>query len=88
LSQETLYEYLKLNKNKLPDVLLCANASEAQQFADVLSFAKNDYIIFPDFRAGFGDDLRPFKEELFELFNKMSQRRSAYALLLLVLVKW
>ncbi len=76
MSQETLYEYLKLNKNKLPDVLLCANGSEAQQFADVLSFTKNDYIVFPDFRAGFGDDLRPFKEELFELFNKL---RSYYA---------
>lgn len=53
------------------DILVCQDAKEASSLADVVEFFKLDHILFPDFRARFKDDLRPFKEELFELFSAL-----------------
>jgi len=71
LSQTRFFEYLKTTKKTSLDLLIAQDAKEAASLADVAKFFKIDHIVFPDFRARFKDDLRPFKEELFELFSAL-----------------
>ena len=71
MSQTRLFEYLKTAKKDSLDILVCQDAKEAASLGDVAKFFKLDHIVFPDFRARFEDDLRPFKEELFELFSAL-----------------
>ena len=71
MSQTRLFEYLKTAKKNSLDILVCQDAKEAGTLSDVAKFFKLEYIVFPDFRARFKDDLRPFKEELFELFSAL-----------------
>ncbi|WP_345979456.1 DEAD/DEAH box helicase [Sulfurimonas sp. HSL3-2] len=71
MSQTRLFEYLKTQKKPSLDILICQDAKEASSLADVVRYFNLDYIVFPDFRARFKDDLRPFKEELFELFSAL-----------------
>lgn len=71
MSQTRFFEYLKTTKKTSLDLLIAQDAKEAASLADVAKFFKIDHIVFPDFRARFKDDLRPFKEELFELFSAL-----------------
>ena len=68
--QARLYEYLK----QAPDVniLVTSDEKEASQIAEVAQFLNFPTFKLPDFRANYGDDLRPYKEELFELFSTLS----------------
>jgi transcription-repair coupling factor (superfamily II helicase) len=68
MSQERLYEYLKNNPKNRCDIIVCEDAKEAGELSDVARFLDIDTIVFPDFRAMYMDDLRPFGEELFGLF--------------------
>lgn len=68
MSQPRLYEYLKNNPKKRCDIIVCEDAKEAGELADVCSFLDVDVLVFSDFRASYMDDLRPFSEELFALF--------------------
>lgn len=65
------YEYCKKNPKNLPDVLVCRDAKESHELASVCRFLGINHIVFSDFRASYMDDLRPFKEELFELFGSL-----------------
>ena len=56
------YEFLK--KTEDVDFLIVENEKEAMDAADAASMLDREYILFPDFRAGYEDDLRSFKEEL------------------------
>ena len=49
--------------------MICEDSKEASDLESVAKFFNRDVIIFPDFRASFGDDLRVFKEELHQLFS-------------------
>jgi len=71
MSQERLYEYLKAEGKKRCDLILCEDAKEAEELADVARFLEIESIVFPDFRATYMDDLRPFSEELFALFGAL-----------------
>jgi transcription-repair coupling factor (superfamily II helicase) len=71
LPQTRFFEYLKSNKKNNLDILITQDAKEAHSLSDVAKFFSLEHIIFPDFRARFKDDLRPFKEELFELFGAL-----------------
>ena len=71
MSQTRFFEYLKSTKKPSLDLLIAQDAKEAASLCDVAKFFKIDHIVFPDFRARFKDDLRPFKEELFELFSAL-----------------
>lgn len=68
--QARIYEYLKQS----PDVniLVTSDEKEASQIAEVAQFLNFPTFKLPDFRANAGDDLRPYKEELFELFGALS----------------
>jgi transcription-repair coupling factor (superfamily II helicase) len=68
MSQPRFYEYLKNNPKKRCDIVVCEDAKEASELADVAEFLEIETLVFPDFRASYMDDLRPFSEELFALF--------------------
>lgn len=76
MSQPRFYEYLKNNPKKRCDIIVCEDAKEASELADVAAFLEIETLIFPDFRASYMDDLRPFSEELFSLFAAL---RSYYS---------
>ena len=71
MSQTRFFEYLKTSKKPSFDLLIVQDAKEAASLSDIAKFFKLEHIVFPDFRARFKDDLRPFKEELFELFSAL-----------------
>jgi len=71
MSQRLLYKYFKTQKKSDLEVLITQDLKEANELADVVKFFKKDVLVFPDFRASFGDDLRSYKEELHQLFSSL-----------------
>ena len=71
MSQSVLYEYLKTTKKQDLELLICEDFKEAKELESVAKFFKKDVLLFPDFRASFGDDLRTYKEELHQLFSAL-----------------
>ena len=77
MSQTALYNHFKTNKKNSLEILICEDATEAQNLESVAKFFKRETILFPDFRATFGDDLRSYKEELLELFFSLRKYHNA-----------
>lgn len=71
MSQSSLFEYFKLSKKQDLEVLVCEDIKEAHELESVAKFFKKDVLVFPDFRAGLGDDLRSYTEELHQLFSAL-----------------
>ncbi len=67
--QARIYEYF-LEKNDTA-LLLCKDDKQVQGAGDVLKLLGYDVHQLPDLRASFGDDLRPFKEELTSLLSAL-----------------
>ncbi|SFV74774.1 Transcription-repair coupling factor [hydrothermal vent metagenome] len=67
MSQSNLFAYFQTSKQENLEVLVCEDAKEAKELADVAKFFQKEVIVFPDFRATYGDDLRVYKEELHRL---------------------
>ncbi len=65
--QAKVYEYLK---NKKADIVT-ENLKEALNIAEVFKYLNLPVAVFPDFRAVFGDDLRSFRKDIFELNNAL-----------------
>ncbi|QOW63349.1 DEAD/DEAH box helicase [Campylobacter hepaticus] len=63
--QASFYEYL--NNYKSCELILCKDSKQADLLAQVSCFKGLKTFVLPDFRAQFGDDLRAFSKELFEL---------------------
>jgi len=76
MSQNILFQYFKTEQNQDLEILVCEDSKEAYELESVARFFKKDVLVFPDFRATFGDDLRVFKEELHQLFSSL---RSYYS---------
>ncbi len=68
--QAAIYEYLQ--QSPKVSLLITKDEKEATQASEVAQLLGYPTFKLPDFRANFGDDLRPFKEELFELFSNLS----------------
>jgi len=68
--QARFYEYLKEPRDV--SLLIARDDKEAMMVAEVSQFLGYHTYRLPDFRANYGDDLRPFKEEIFELFSALS----------------
>lgn len=68
MSVKVLFEYFKESKKQDMQVLICQDSKEAQSLENVAKFFNKDVIVFPDFRASYGDDLRSFTLELHQLF--------------------
>lgn len=62
--QAKFYEFLE---HDFCEILLCENDSEADDLSQVAIFRGLASFVLPDFRAFFGDDLRSFSKELFEI---------------------
>ncbi len=71
MPQSRLFEQFRNHNIDDLQLLICEDEKESQQLVDVAKFFKRDVIVFPDFRARFEDDLRPFKEEMQELFSAL-----------------
>ncbi|MCF6310022.1 MAG: DEAD/DEAH box helicase [Sulfurimonas sp.] len=71
MSQNVLFQYFKTEQNQNLELLICEDSKEAHELESVANFFKQDVLVFPDFRAGYGDDLRVFKEELHQLFSAL-----------------
>lgn len=65
--QARVYEYLKLGGEK--NFLLCRDDKEAVKISDAAIFAGKKTFVLPDFRANFGEDLKPYQNELLELLK-------------------
>lgn len=65
--QAKVYEFLQKSKKNI----VTANYKEAILIGEVFKYLKIPYSVFPDFRASFGDDLRSFRNEIFELNNAL-----------------
>jgi len=72
MSQAALYNYFKNSDAEL-SILICEDSKEAQELQNVAQFFNKDVVVFPDFRPGFGDDLRSYKEELHELLHALRE---------------
>ncbi|MDD3816971.1 MAG: CarD family transcriptional regulator, partial [Thiovulaceae bacterium] len=70
MSQSALFEYFKKGGKDL-EVLLCEDAKEANDLLSVAKYFQRETLVFPDFRATYGDDLRVYKEELHHLFSAL-----------------
>ena len=71
MSQSRLFEQFRNHNISDLQLLICEDEKESQALVDVAKFFKRDVIVFPDFRARYEDDLRPFKEEMQELFRAL-----------------
>lgn len=71
MSQSSLYEYFKNNPQTNLDILVCDDTKEALELRDVALLAQKEVLLFPDFRARYGDDLRSYKEELSMLMQAL-----------------
>lgn len=67
--QAKFYEFLQ---NSSCEVMLCENDSEADELAQVAILQGLATFTLPDFRAYFGDDLRAFSRELFEICKALN----------------
>ncbi len=71
MSQNILFEYFKRDSKQEIELLVCEDSKEAHELKSVCNFFKKETIVFPDFRASYGDDLRAYKEELHQLFSAL-----------------
>ncbi len=71
MSQSSLYQYFKTEPNQDLEVLICEDSKEAKSLESVAKFFNHEVVVFPDFRASFGDDLRVYTEELHQLFQAL-----------------
>jgi transcription-repair coupling factor (superfamily II helicase) len=71
MPQSRLFEQFRNQNINDLELLICEDEKESHALVDVAKFFRRDVIVFPDFRARYEDDLRPFKEEMQELFRAL-----------------
>ncbi len=64
------------------DNVITKDYNEALLVGEVAKYLNISYIILPDFRANLGDDMRSYKEELFELNSALFKYYNSNALLI------
>jgi len=69
MPQTALFNHFKTQNSNALDILICEDMRESELLESVTKYFKCETILFPDFRATYGDDLRSYKEELQELFS-------------------
>ncbi|MDR0467801.1 MAG: transcription-repair coupling factor, partial [Campylobacteraceae bacterium] len=65
--QARVYEYLKQGGEA--NFLLCKNDKDALKLLDAALYADRKVFALPDVRVNFGDDLKPYRNEIFELLK-------------------
>jgi transcription-repair coupling factor (superfamily II helicase) len=79
MAQSRLYEYFKSHDPDAIDLLICEDLKEAKALSDTAAYFGRETLVFPDLRAAYLDDLRPFKEELQELSTLLRRYYDAEA---------
>ncbi len=77
MPQSRLFEQFRNQRVNDLELLICEDEKESRELADVAKFFERDVLLFPDFRARYEDDLRPFKEEMQELFRALRRYEAA-----------
>ncbi len=77
MPQSRLYNYFKTYPKSTLDLLICEDAKEASELADIAIYFGHKPLVFPDLRAAYMDDLRAFKEELQQLFGLLRDYEKA-----------
>ena len=65
--QAKVYEFLQNQKTNI----ITSSEKEASLAGEVYKYLNIPYVVFPDFRAALGDDLRSFRNEIFALNNAL-----------------
>ncbi|MDR1614701.1 MAG: transcription-repair coupling factor [Campylobacteraceae bacterium] len=65
--QAAVFEYL--NAKFKAEIIICKDDKEAFIVSNATLYTGRKTFVLPDFRASFGDDLRSYRNELFELIN-------------------
>ena len=79
--QARLFEFLRTHA---PQVVLCENDAQADELAQITLYKGLKTFVLPDFRASFGDDLRAFSKELFEIcrvlnaYHKENEKKNSH----------
>ncbi len=70
--QADIYEYLKsLDTLPHPTLLISQNDLEAKSISDISSLLKIESFVLPDIRVSYGDDLRTYQDDIFELLSSI-----------------
>jgi transcription-repair coupling factor (superfamily II helicase) len=67
LRQSNLFEYLE-DKN-FAEFIIVSDDKDAQKANDICKYFELNSFVLPDIRASFGDDLRSFQDEMYEMSN-------------------
>jgi transcription-repair coupling factor (superfamily II helicase) len=67
--QAAVFEYL--HEGFEAEIIICKDDKDAFAVSNAAAFALRKTFTLPDLRASFGDDLRPYRNELFELMNAL-----------------
>ncbi len=70
--QAKIYEFLK-NSPKSEKFLVVKDYKQALEAKDVCKFLGFKAFVFPDIRIGYGEDLRAYKNEFYELIHSMNE---------------
>ena len=73
---------LEFLKNSNAKNIITKNYEEALLVGEVAKYLKIPHIVLPDFRANLGDDMRSYKEELFELNSALFKYYNSNLLLI------
>jgi transcription-repair coupling factor (superfamily II helicase) len=73
MTQNDIYEYLLNEDNSINNMLLliCKNDKEAKEINDTATLLDYKSFTLPDLRLSYGDDLRSFQLEVYELLNML-----------------
>ena len=73
MTQSDIYEYLLEGDTSSlkPLLFICENGKDAIRVADVATFLGFEAFVLPDLRVSYGDDLRTFQTELYELIETL-----------------
>ncbi|MDR2080726.1 MAG: transcription-repair coupling factor [Campylobacteraceae bacterium] len=69
--QAAVFEFLKQDNET--EIIICKDDKDAFVISNAAMFSGRETFTLPDFRASFGDDLRSYRSELFELINVLGR---------------
>ncbi|MBN2824402.1 MAG: DEAD/DEAH box helicase [Campylobacterales bacterium] len=71
--QSNTYEYLSTLDTQSRPLLIAPNDQDAQSICAVALFLGYDTFVLPDLRVSYGEDLRSYQEELYEILDTLSR---------------
>jgi transcription-repair coupling factor (superfamily II helicase) len=69
LIQSRIYEF-QTDLNEF--IFISENNAQSRLISDIFDYRGYSVFVIPEFRAGYGDDLRSFRDELFDMFVSLN----------------